>query len=56
MLMYNLLEYSSNYFDTTSSLWFHSKDETTNFTANIANATFESFRYKANSIGSTAEN
>ena len=31
MSIYNLLEYSSNYSDTTGTLWFHSKDETTNF-------------------------
>ena len=27
MSMYSLLEYSSNYSDTTGSLWFYSKDE-----------------------------
>ena len=37
MLMYNLIEYSSSYSDTTYSLWFHSKDEATNFNADIAN-------------------
>ena len=35
MPMYNLLEYSSNYFKTTGSSWFYSKDETTNFNADI---------------------
>ena len=34
MPMYNLLEYSSNYFKTTGSSWFYSKDET-NFNADI---------------------
>ena len=29
--MYNLIEYSSNYSETTGSLWFYSKDEATNF-------------------------
>ena len=29
MPMYNLLEYSSNYSETTRSLWFYSKDEAT---------------------------
>ena len=33
--MYNLLEYSSNYSDTTGSLWIYLKDETTNFNDNI---------------------
>ena len=38
MLMYNLIEYSSNYFDTASSLLFYSKDKTSNFNVdNVAN-------------------
>ena len=37
VIMYNLLEYSSSYSDKTGSLWFHSKDEATNFNADIAN-------------------
>ena len=37
----NLIEYSSNYSETTESLWFYSKDEATNFNANIpSNNTF----------------
>ena len=35
--MYNLIEYSSNYSETTESLWFCSKDEATNSDADIAN-------------------
>ena len=35
MSMYNLLECISNYFDTTSSLGFYSKDEATNFNDDI---------------------
>ena len=35
MPMYNLLEYSSNYSNTTNSLWFYSKDESTNFNVDI---------------------
>ena len=27
MLMYNMIEYSSNYSDTTVGLWFYSKDK-----------------------------
>ena len=34
MTIYNLTEFSSNYFET--SLWFYSKDEATNFNAGIA--------------------
>ena len=42
--MYNLIEYSSNYSDTTRSLWFYSKDKAANFEANIANRdNFKSF-------------
>ena len=31
MLMYNLIEYNSNYHETTESLWIYSKDEATSF-------------------------
>ena len=52
--MYNLLEYSSNCSDTTGSLWFYSKDEAVNFTANIVgNNNFQSFIYKTRFIGNT---
>ena len=34
--MHNLLECSSNYSDTTSSLCFYTKDEATNFNNAIA--------------------
>ena len=34
--MYNLIEYNSNYSEITVSLWFYSKDETSNFNAGIA--------------------
>ena len=54
MLMYNLIEYSSNYFETTGSLWFYSKDETTNFNANIADDNnFKSFNYETKLLGNT---
>ena len=46
--MYNLLEYNSNYSDTTGSLWFYSKDEVASFNANIEDGnTLKSFKYKA---------
>ena len=55
MPMYNLIEYSSNYSETTGSLWFYSKDEATNFNNNIENTDdFESFKYKAKLLGDTA--
>ena len=37
MSMYNLIEYSSNYSEVTRSLWFYSKNQATNFNADIAN-------------------
>ena len=39
MVMYNLIEYSSNYSETIGSLSFYSKDGATNFNANISNIT-----------------
>ena len=54
MPMYNLIEYSSNYSETTGSLWFYSKDEATDFNADIANDnSFKSFKYKATLLGNT---
>ena len=51
--MYNLIEYSSNYSETTASLWFYSKDKATNFNADIANDNnFKSFKYKTE-LGNT---
>ena len=51
MPMYNLIEYSSNYSETTGSLWFYSKDEATDFNADIVNDNkFKSFRYIAEII------
>ena len=44
MPMYNLIDYSSSYSETTGSLWFYSKD----FNSDIANNNnFKSFVYKA---------
>ena len=54
MPMYNLIEYSSSFSETTGSLWFYSKDETTDFNADIANTdNFKSFQYKAKLLGNT---
>ena len=52
--MYNPVEHSSNYSETTGSLWFYSKDEATNFNADIASdSNFKSFKYMAKLLGST---
>ena len=57
MLWYNLFEHSSNYFDTTGSLWFSFKDETTSFNNDIAsNDGFKSSKNKANLLGNTEAN
>ena len=48
MPMYNLIEYSSNYSETTGSLWFYSKGEATHFDIDIVNDNhFKSFMYMA---------
>ena len=52
--MYNLIEYSRYYSETTGSLWLYSKDEATNFDADIANDdNFKSFKFKAKLLGKT---
>ena len=52
--MYNLIEYSSNYSETRESLWFYSKDEASNFNADIViDINFKSFKYKAELLENT---
>ena len=47
MPMYNLLEYSENYWKTTGSLWNYYRDEPSNpFSSNS-----ESFKYKTSITG-----
>ena len=54
MLMYNLIEYSSNYSGETGSLWSYSKDKATNFSNNMENMdNFKSFKYKAKLLHNT---
>ena len=54
MSIYNVIEYGSNYSETTGSLWFYSQDETTNFNNSVENADhFKSFEYKAKLLGNT---
>ena len=48
--MYNLIEYSGNYFDTSGGLWQFKRDEiATN--VNACNANSSSFKYKSSLIG-----
>ena len=52
--MYNLIEYNSNYSETTGSLWFYSKDKATDFNADIVNNNnFKTFKYMAKLLENT---
>ena len=52
--MYNLIEYNSNYSETTGSFLFSSKDEAIDFDNNVANTDdFKSLKYKAKLLGNT---
>ena len=54
--MYNLIEYSDNYSDTSGSLWDFKRDEIVN-NANVTNDdNAPSFKYKASNIGNTENN
>ena len=56
MPMYNLIEYSDNYSDTSGSLWQFKRDEIIN-NADVTNDNnAPSFKYKANLIGNTEAN
>ena len=56
MPMYNLIEYSDNYSDSSGSLWGFKSDEVTN-DANVTNDDNAPwFKYKANLIGNTEAN
>ena len=52
MPMYNLIEYSDNYSDTSGSLWNFKTDEIIG-NINTANNNSLSFKYKSNLIGNT---
>ena len=53
MPMYNLIEYSDNYSDSSGSLWSFKRDEVTN-NANVTNNNnAPSFKYKASIIDNT---
>ena len=54
MSIYNLIEYSSNYSETTGSLWLYSKNEASDFNNNIADTdNFKSFKHKAKLLENT---
>ena len=54
--VYNLIEYSDNYFDSSGSFWDFKRDDIVN-NANVTNDdNAPSFKYKANLIGNTETN
>ena len=56
MPIYNLIEYSDNYSDTSGSLWNFKRDEIIN-NADVTNDhNASSFKYKSNLIGNTENN
>ena len=55
MPIYNLIEYSGNYSDTSGSLWNFKRDEIEG-DDNLTNDNAPSFKYKANLIGNTENN
>ena len=52
MPMYNLIEYSDNYSDTSGSLWQFKRDKIIG-NINLTNNISSSFKYKSNLIGNT---
>ena len=52
MPIYNLIEYSDNYSDTSGSLWNFKRDEIIG-NINVTNNNSSSFKYKSNLIGDT---
>ena len=55
MPMYNLIEYSDNYSDTSGSLWQFKRDQIEG-DVNLTIDNAPSFKYKANLIGNTENN
>ena len=54
MPMYNLIEYSDNYSDTSGSLWQFKRDEVPANNADLTIDNSQSFEYKAALLGKTA--
>ena len=51
--MCNIIEYSSNCFETAGSLWLYSTEKTTNFNVDIGNNNSKYFEYKGKLLGNT---
>ena len=56
MPIYNLIEYSDNYSDTSGSLWDFNRDEIVNNTDVTSDNNAPSFKYKGSIIGNTENN
>ena len=54
--MYNLIEYSGNYSDTSGSLWQFKRDKIVDNADGTNDNNALSFKYKANLIGNTENN
>ena len=54
MPLYNLIEYSDNYSDTSGSLWQFKRDEVPANNADLTIDNSQSFKYKAALVGKTA--
>ena len=54
MPIYNLIEYSDNYSDSSGSLWQFKRDEVPANDADLSINNFQSFKYKAALVGKTA--
>ena len=54
MSMYNLIEYSDIYSDTSASLWQFKRDEVPADNADLTDTNSDSFKYKAALVGKTA--
>ena len=54
MPMYNLIEYSDNYSDTSGNLWQFKRDEVPNNNADLIIDNSQSVKYKAALAGKTA--
>ena len=53
--MYNLIEYSDNYSDTSTRLWQFKRDETPANNADLTINNFRTFKYKAALVGKAAD-
>ena len=56
MPMYNLIEYSNNYSDTSGSLWQFKRDKVLVNNVDLTIDNSQSFKYKAALLGKTADN